>query len=70
MFGELPAYGFFIRHVKGLTMRDVELSYLKPDLRPAFVMNDVAGANFIQVKAQLEPNVQMYVTKNVTDFNH
>ena len=28
MFGELPAYGFFIRHVKGLTMRDVELRYL------------------------------------------
>ncbi|HEY2963962.1 MAG TPA: hypothetical protein VGJ37_16195, partial [Pyrinomonadaceae bacterium] len=70
MFGELPAYGFFIRHVKGLTMRDVELSYLKPDQRPAFVMNNVAGANFIQVKAQLEPNVPMFVTKNVTDFNH
>src|SRR5262245_2952009 len=70
MFGELPAYGFFIRHVKGLTLRDVELSYLKSDLRPAFWMNNVAGANFIQVKAQLEPNVQMFVTKDVTDFNH
>ena len=70
MFGELPAYGFFIRHVKGLTLRDVELSYLKPDLRPAFWLNDVAGANFIQVKAQLEPAVQMFVTKNVSDFNH
>jgi hypothetical protein len=26
MFGDLPAYGFFIRHVKGLQMRDVEVS--------------------------------------------
>ena len=28
MFGELPSYGFFIRHVKALQMRDVEVSYL------------------------------------------
>lgn len=41
MFGDMPAYGFFIRHVKGLTMRDVEVSSLKPDQRPAFVMKDV-----------------------------
>jgi hypothetical protein len=25
MFGEIPAYGVFIRHVKGLTMTDVEI---------------------------------------------
>src|SRR5258707_1007888 len=41
MFGELPAYGFFIRHVKGLQMNDVEVSYIRDDARPAFVMNDV-----------------------------
>ena len=54
MFGDMPAYGFFIRHVKGLTMRDVEVSSLKPDQRPAFVMKDVTGASFIQVKPQVE----------------
>ena len=70
MFGELPAYGFFIRHVKGLTLRDVELSYLKPDWRSPFWLNDVAGATFIQVKAQREPGVPDYVTKDVTDFSH
>jgi hypothetical protein len=68
MFGDLPAYGFFIRHVKGLQMRDVEVSYLTPDLRPAYVLNDVAGAEFIHVKGQHEPNVQMFVLKSVTDF--
>src|SRR6476620_11850302 len=41
MFGDLPAYGFFIRHIKGLQMRDVEVSCLTPDQRPAFVLNDV-----------------------------
>ena len=54
MFGELPSYGFFIRHVKGLELRDVEVSYLSPDLRPAFWLNDVVDAEFIHVKAQRE----------------
>ena len=54
MFGELPAYGFFIRHVKGLQMRDVEVSYLSPELRPAFWLNDVTDVEFIHVKAQRE----------------
>ena len=70
MFGELPAYGFFIRHIKGLQMRDVEVSYLTPDQRPAFVLNDVAGAEFINVKAQKEPDVPAFVQKNVTNISH
>jgi len=69
MFGELPAYGFFIRHVKGLQLRDVEMSYLSPDLRPAFVLNNVSGAEFIHVKAQREPDVPTFVLKNVADFS-
>ena len=68
MFGDLPAYGFFIRHIKGLQMRDVEVSYLSPDLRPPFVLNDVIGAEFIHVKGQREANVPPFVLKNVTDF--
>jgi hypothetical protein len=68
MFGELPAYGFFIRHVKGLQMRDVDLSYLTPDLRPAFVLNNVKGVEFIHVRAQKEADVPIFVLKNVSDF--
>jgi hypothetical protein len=33
-------------------------------------MNNVAGANFLNVKAQSEPGVAVFVTKNVTDFSH
>jgi polygalacturonase len=69
MFGELPAYGFFVRHVKGLQMRDVEVSYLNPDLRPAFWLNDVNGVEFIHVKAQRESDVPSFVMKNVSDFS-
>jgi polygalacturonase len=58
MFGELPAYGFFIRHVKGLHMRDVEVSYLSPDLRPAFWLNDVTDVEFIHVKAVPDQRIE------------
>ena len=63
MFGDLPAYGFFIRHVKGLLMRDVEVSYLSPDLRPAFWLNDVKDVEFIHVKAPT------FVLRDVTNFS-
>src|SRR6266536_1567295 len=69
MFGELPAYGFFIRHVKGLEMRDVEVSFIKEDLRSAFWLNDVASADFQHVKAERSANVPMFALKNVADFN-
>jgi polygalacturonase len=69
MFGEMPAYGFFIRHVKGLEMNNVELSYRKEDLRPAFVLNDVKGADFFRVKAQHAPDVPTFTLLNVENFN-
>ena len=58
MFGELPAYGFFIRHVKGLQMRDVEVSHLSPDMRPTFWLNDVTDVQFIHVKAVPDQRIE------------
>lgn len=69
MFGEMPAYGFFIRHVKSLTMFDVEMSFLKDEARPAFVLNDVQGADFHRVKAQRTPGGTSFFLKDVTDFS-
>ena len=50
-------------------MRDVEVSYLSSDLRPAFWLNDVIGAEFIHVKAQKEADVPAFVLKNVSNFS-
>ncbi len=41
MFGELPAYGFYARHVNGLRFSSVRLRTSKPDLRHAMVLDDV-----------------------------
>ncbi len=52
MFGELPAWGFYVRHVKGITLSDVKLTLEADDFRPAFVFDDVEE---IQMQ-RVEPN--------------
>jgi polygalacturonase len=68
MFGVMPAYGFFIRHATGIEMSNVEVSFVNEDLRPAFVLDDVKGAEFFYVKAQKAPDVPTFVLKNVKGF--
>jgi polygalacturonase len=41
MFGPLPASGLYVRHVRGLAMRNVRLLVEDPDARPALVTDDV-----------------------------
>ncbi|MFE5317697.1 glycoside hydrolase family 28 protein [Paenibacillus sp. NPDC056579] len=43
MFGTAPAYGMFLRHVKGITLKQVTLKTMQPDLRPEMVLVDVTG---------------------------
>jgi hypothetical protein len=50
MFGELPATGFFARHVKNLEMTNVEIATEKKDARPAFWFADVQGVDLFRVR--------------------
>jgi polygalacturonase len=68
MFGVLPAYGFFIRHVNGIELNNVEVGFMQEDRRPAFVLDDVSGADFQHVKAQKATGVPTIVLKKVEDF--
>ena len=43
MFGELPSWGFYLRHIRGITLRNVRLSLEAEDFRPAIVEEDVEG---------------------------
>lgn len=43
MFGELPAWAFFLRHVDGITFDNVTVRTSEPDYRPAVVAIDVSG---------------------------
>ncbi len=41
MFGRLPAYGFYCRHVRNLRLNNIETLYATPDQRPGLVCDDV-----------------------------
>ncbi|WP_433803646.1 glycoside hydrolase family 28 protein [Actinomycetospora sp. CA-084318] len=43
MFGVLPAHGLWVRHASGIALRDVHLTPVRPDARPAVVTEDVVG---------------------------
>lgn len=50
MFGELPAWGFYVRHVENLRMKNIRLECLSPDFRPALVFDDAQGLQLRQIK--------------------
>ena len=67
-FGDMPAYRFFVRHVNGIELNNVEIGYLKEDLPPAFLLTGVTHADFNNVKAQHAASVPASVLKDVTDY--
>ena len=55
MFGTMPAFGFFLRHVRNIEMSHVELASTAPDARPAFYLTDVERADFFAITAPTGP---------------
>ena len=51
MFKDLPAYGLYCRHVRGLTVDGIDLSVDQPDARPAVVLDDVDHAKVRALQA-------------------
>jgi hypothetical protein len=50
--GTMPAYGLFARHVHGLELQNINLSFNNDDLRPAMVCSDVDGLEIDNFKGQ------------------
>ncbi|MDJ1501521.1 glycoside hydrolase family 28 protein [Xanthocytophaga agilis] len=51
MFGELPAWGFYVRHAEGIEFSNVKLSLVKEDFRPACVFDDIKGLKLSGVES-------------------
>lgn len=49
-FKELPAWAFYIRHAKGITLKNITFNAKEKDYRPAIVTNDVKGLKLQNVK--------------------
>lgn len=67
MFGNLPAYGFFARHIKNLELSNVEVRTTNPDARAAFWLNDIQGADFFRLKTS-SPAGHNFDLRNLSDF--
>ena len=69
MFGEIPAYGFFIRHVNGLNMRGVSVGYLKDEARPAFVISAAKQIDLRDMQIQQTPGASTFMLSDVDNFS-
>ena len=68
MFGELPSWGFYVRHVKGLTMKNIDLKVLEPDFRPAFVFDDVEGLELSRIRVEDHKKSETVILRKVLDI--
>lgn len=60
MFGELPVWGFYVRHVNGLRMKKILVKMNGKDFRNAFLFNDVKQLKLKNVKAtgsEVKPDI-------------
>jgi hypothetical protein len=68
MFGDIPASGFFLRHVDNIEFTNVEIAFSQPDVRPVFWMDHVDGADFFHVKTPKVLSAPVFVLHDVQDF--
>jgi len=52
MFGELPAWGLYVRHAQNIKVTNLVLIAEKKDYRPAVVLDDVQSSSFIGLDAK------------------
>ena len=61
MFGRLPAYGFYCRHVRNLRLLRVETALADEDERPPLVLEDVEGAVLDDCRGQTTAATRWHV---------
>jgi len=68
MFGELPVWGLYVRHAKGLTMKNIQLSYQKEDFRSACAFNDVDKLSITKMEIPNAKTPPVIVLRMVTNL--
>lgn len=52
MLGPMPAYGFYARNAKGITLQNVRFEVASPELRPAVVLDHVEDVSVVGLSVQ------------------
>jgi polygalacturonase len=68
MFGTLPAYGLFVRHARGLTLRDVVIGTMSDEARPPIVLQDAQDVTLDHVDATHAAGVPWLVFHDIADL--
>ena len=58
MFGTIPASAFFIRHVKDISLSNIDIKFIEDDYRPAFVMVNAENVKMKDVTVQQPPKIK------------
>jgi len=68
MFGDIPASGFFLRHVSNVEFTNVEIAFQQPDVRPVFWMDRVQGADLFRIRTPRGLSGPVFALHDVRDF--
>ena len=69
MWGELPAWGLYMRHAEGIKIKNFKVSYKEDDFRPAFVFDDVKGIDLTDVQIPTARDMPMIHLNNSNSVN-
>ena len=58
MLGPMPAYGFYARNARALTLMNIRLETATPDLRPAVILDHVNDVSISSLSAQADANAE------------
>lgn len=68
-FGELPAWGLYVRHAKGMTLRNISLSLKMPDFRAAYVFDEVENLTIENPQLNQNGNHKQIILKSARNTN-
>lgn len=69
MFGELPSWGFYLRHINGIVMKSIKLILRKNDYRPALILDDVKDLNLYKLKLPKKQGKKQVIIENCVNVN-
>jgi hypothetical protein len=65
MWGELPSWALYLRHVRGVRLLDLKLLLREPDFRPALVADDVDGLTLNNISTPADSVSPPFMLHNV-----
>jgi pectate lyase len=70
MFGELPAWGIYVRHADGIIFKNVKMSFKEDDFRPAMVFDDARNIKLEAVHIPTVKELPVILLNETKEFSY